>query len=402
MILLSLWSSIIGLILCLSSLIIIVTFYLHKKIKRDNIWQTTTDLQSVICSEPISRRSSSTYLANLEKHPTSFSSSSRFRSASFSEDLSARLQILTSNTHYHSYSPTVVSSLTRAYRPSLAANVRLPITSNSSSNIPSTKSPVSSITFQLGYDHTTETLFITIFQLHNFLPIKSTQPISIIVYLLPNEDEQRQTQLSSSNGIFNEYFQFHLQSNDLCNRTLRLTIYTVDSTTRIRNILGHVFIKLDRFAKEMTDDKTFCTDILSENLTSELQIRSDYLGELVLTHTYLKDQNLIQIRLQQLNHLHIDQTTTKIPLKAYFSGQTSTSCPKYNWTNTTSFFITSLSAVHLNQELNLSIHSVKEHQIKCHLRLHLHGHKSIHSHARWEQLLRSNVPTTITVPLVAL
>ncbi len=92
-------------------------------------------------------------------------------------------------------------------------------------------------------------------------------------------------------------------------------MHTVDSTTRIRNILGHVFLKFDRFIDENTNDKTFSTNTLSECLTQDLQIRSDYLGELILTSCYLKDQNLIQIRIQRINNLHIDQTKIQAPLK---------------------------------------------------------------------------------------
>ncbi len=75
------------------------------------------------------RRSSSSCLVNLEK----LSPSSRPRSASFGEDLSARLQILTAGTCYRSYSPAIIDSPSRATRPSLNANIRHSIVSNSSS-----------------------------------------------------------------------------------------------------------------------------------------------------------------------------------------------------------------------------------------------------------------------------
>jgi hypothetical protein len=75
------------------------------------------------------RRSSSSCLANQEK----LSQSSRSRSASFGEDLSARLQILTAGTCYRSYSPAIIDSPSRSTRPSLNANIRYPIVSNSSS-----------------------------------------------------------------------------------------------------------------------------------------------------------------------------------------------------------------------------------------------------------------------------
>ncbi|CAF4345081.1 unnamed protein product, partial [Adineta steineri] len=183
--------------------------------------------------------------------------------------------------------------------------------------------------------------------------------------LLPNDDEQRQTQLST-NGIFNECFEFSLKPNDLLKRTLRLTVYTVDSITRIRNILGHIFVKFDKFMDENTDDKTFSTNILSEYFTQDLQIRSDHVGELILTNYYLKDQNLLQIRIQQINHLHIDKINIKLPFKAHFSGQTSNSCEKYHWTNTPSFIISSLSSSRINQELNLTVYSKNENHIECH------------------------------------
>ncbi|CAF0951307.1 unnamed protein product [Adineta steineri] len=391
MITITILSTILGSITLISSFVIIRSIYLHKKFKRGSIWQSATNTQLVTRSAPISRRSSS-ILVDLGK----ISLSSRSRSASFSEDLSARLQILTSNNCYDSYSPIKSNSTVRSTRSSLTTNTRLPSVSNSSSTV--STSP--SVTFQLRYENPIETLYISLFQIQNYLP-KNNQNIFCILYLLPNDDEQRQTQLST-NGIFNECFEFSLKPNDLLKRTLRLTVYTVDSITRIRNILGHIFVKFDKFMDETTDDKTFSTNILSEYFTQDLQIRSDHVGELILTNYYLKDQNLLQIRIQQINHLHIDKTNIKLPFKAHFSGQTSNSCEKYHWTNTSSFIISSLSSSRINQELNLTVYSKNENHIECHLRLHLHTSNQIHSHARWQHSLKSNTPTTITVPLVVL
>jgi len=109
-----------------------------------------------------------------------------------------------------------------------------------------------------------------------------------------------------------------LKSDELTKRTLRLTVYTVGSTTRVRNTLGHVFIKFDQFIEENKIDKTFSTNTLSECLVQDLKMRSDYLGELILTNTYFKEKNLIQIRIQQINHLHIDLIKTNSSLKGIF------------------------------------------------------------------------------------
>lgn len=98
-------------------------------------------------------------------------------------------------------------------------------------------------------------------------------------------------------------------------RTLRLTAYTVDSTTRVRATLGHAFVKLDKFLDKDSDDTAFFTDTMSYDLTSDLRIRPDHLGQLVLTNSYVKEQNALQIRIQQLNHLHVDPIEVRFPLK---------------------------------------------------------------------------------------
>jgi len=91
---------------------------------------------------------------------------------------------------------------------------------------------------------------------------------------------------------------------------------------------------------------------------------------------------------------------------AYFSGQASNTTQKHHWTNTSTFTIPSSPSFSIDQELNLttrsSIISTNEDYIECHLRLHLHGFNEIHSHARWQHSLRSNLPHTLTVPLIAL
>lgn len=153
-------------------------------------------------------------MINLEK-PIQLS---RSRSASFSEDLTARLQVLAAGNSYRSYTPATIPSTPRSIRPSLNANIRFPPVT--SSNPAKTTNP--SINFQLRYEQTIETLFITIFQLQNYpsgsdntfskccemyFLVKNTQHVFLILYLLPNDDEQRQSQ-SSTNGVFNENFQF--------------------------------------------------------------------------------------------------------------------------------------------------------------------------------------------------
>ncbi|CAF3434934.1 unnamed protein product [Rotaria sp. Silwood1] len=390
---------IIGTIALLSSIVIFLAVYLQKN-KKTFIWKSSTNTQAVISSAPISRRSSSSCLVNLEKQHLS-----RSRSASFGEDLAARLQILAAGSCYRSYAPATVNPSSRSARLSLGASVRFPVSSNITPIIP-LKPIIPSITFQLRYDHTIETLSITIFQLNNYLPTKNTQNMYLILYLLPNDDEQRQTR-SSINGIFNEHFHFPLKSHDLLNRTLRLTAYEVNSVTRIRRIIGHVFIKFDQFIDENKIDKTFSTNTLVENLNQDSRIRSDYLGQVILTSCYLKDQNLIQIRIQRINHLHMEQSKFNTPLKAHFSGQTSNTSSKYHWTNTSSFIIpSSSSSFHIDKELRLiaypSLISTNDGYIECHLRLHLHGFNQIHSHARWKQSLRFTLPHTYTISLVAL
>ncbi|CAF0904441.1 unnamed protein product [Rotaria sordida] len=396
-------SLIVGSITLLSSIVIVLIVYLQKKFKRTCIWKSTTSRQSVISSAPISRQQSSSCLFNLEQQQQQ--QLSRSRSASFGEDLTARLQTLAAGNCYRSYAPATIDLSSRSTRLSLGANIRFPTVSNTSPIIPS-KPITPSITYQLRYEHTIETLFITIVQLNNYIPTKNTQNIYVILYLLPNDDEQRQTK-SSINGIFNENFLFPLKSNDLLKRTLRLTAYEVNSITRIRHIIGHVFIKFDQFIDENKNDKTFSTNSLLEYLSQDLHIRSDYLGQLTIKTYYLKDQNLIQIRIQQINYLHIERSKFKTPLKAYFSGQLSNTSHKYHWANTSSFMIpSSSSSFQIDKELQLIVDSLlistNDNHVECHLRLHLHGSNQIHSHARWKHSLQSTVPHTYTVSLVAL
>ena len=106
-----------------------------------------------------------------------------------------------------------------------------------------------------------------------------------------------------------------MKSDDLLKQTLRLTAYKIDSVTRIRHIVGHMFIKFDQFLDENQNTKSFSTNILTECLIPDLHIRSNYLGELILTSCYLKNQNRIQVRIQQINHLYIEQAKTEIPLE---------------------------------------------------------------------------------------
>jgi hypothetical protein len=106
---------------------------------------------------------------------------------------------------------------------------------------------------------------------------------------------------------------------DLLNRTLRLTAYTVDSTTRIRSILGHVFMKFDRFiSSENNKDRTFSTAILSEYLTADLPTRVESLGELILTSYFNKDQNLLRIRIQEIHQLQIERMTSQKLVKGTY------------------------------------------------------------------------------------
>jgi hypothetical protein len=80
-----------------------------------------------------------------------------------------------------------------------------------------------------------------------------------------------------------------------------------------------VFIKFDQFVEENKIDKTFSTSTLSECLIEALQIRSNYLGELILTNYYFKEKNLFQIRIQQINQLHIDSTKTNNTWRGNYS-----------------------------------------------------------------------------------
>lgn len=102
---------------------------------------------------------------------------------------------------------------------------------------------------------------------------------------------------------------------DIIERTLRLTAYIVDPTTRIRTILGHSFIKLDRFVKDDSLHSSFSTATLTEDLTMDLPMKMDQLGELVVTSCYLKDQNILQIKIQEIHQLKIDRSNTTKSLK---------------------------------------------------------------------------------------
>jgi hypothetical protein len=170
---------IVGTITLFSSIVLVLAVYLHKKSRRASVWQVPIHTKPVINSAPISRRSSTSCLVNLEKP----SQPLRSRSASFSEDLTARLQILSAGSCYRSYSPAIIGPSKRL---SLGGNIHFPTTS--------LKLNIPSFTFQLRYEQTNETLFITIFQLQNYFPIKNPPSVFLILYLLQNDDEQRQTQ----------------------------------------------------------------------------------------------------------------------------------------------------------------------------------------------------------------
>ena len=200
-----------------------------------------------------------------------------------------------------------------------------------------------------------------------------------------------------------------------------MTAYTVDSTTRIRTILGHVFLKFDSYLPDNPTDRTFSTSTLSECLKQDLSIRSDYLGELILTSTYSKDQNYIQIHIQHINHLQIDSSKTNKGIEqtflstnnishsrlAHFTGQISNTLEKSPWMNSSTFsIIPTSSSFRVDQDLKLmlpsSTMSINVDQLDCYLRLHLHDFKQVHSHARWQQSIRSNSSETLTVPLFSL
>jgi hypothetical protein len=166
--------------------------------------------------------------------------------------------MLAAGSTYCSYSPTSIVSSQRANRPSLGANIRFPFVSNISSTYDSIlfcslieridsvvvslvvyripmKSSSPSITFQLRFQVDINVLFVTIVQLHDYMPSrtkatvvnmnmhrfehvhldKTGQNMFVILYLLPNDDEQRQTSLST-NGIFNEHFQFSVWTIARC------------------------------------------------------------------------------------------------------------------------------------------------------------------------------------------
>lgn len=102
---------------------------------------------------------------------------------------------------------------------------------------------------------------------------------------------------------------------------MRLTVYTVDSVTRIRHTIGHVFIKFDQFINSDQTDKTFSSKTISECLIQDLQSRSDYLGDIILTSYYAKNENLVHVRIQQVNNLCFEQFKVKTPVKGMFHNQ---------------------------------------------------------------------------------
>ena len=91
---------------------------------------------------------------------------------------------------------------------------------------------------------------------------------------------------------------------------------------------------------------------------------------------------------------------------AHFTGQISHSLEKSPWINTSTFLVPTTSSFVLDQKLKISFQaspiSLHEDHFDCHLRLHLHGLKQVHSHARWRQPFRSNLSETLTVPLFSL
>ncbi|XP_023235770.1 synaptotagmin-15-like [Centruroides sculpturatus] len=67
------------------------------------------------------------------------------------------------------------------------------------------------------------------------------------IYLLPDEENYLQSKVRKRtlSPKFNEKFTFKVEESDLCNRTLRFSIYDVDKR-KVRHTLGHVMIPLDK------------------------------------------------------------------------------------------------------------------------------------------------------------
>ena len=203
-------------------------------------------------------------MINLEKPVQPY----RSRSASFSEDLTARLQALAAGNSYRSYTPATIPSTPRSIRPSLNTNIRFPPVTPSNPS----KTTTHSINFQLRYEQTIETLFVTIFQLQNYpsgsdyvfskccetyFLVKNTQHVFLILYLLPNDDEQRQSQ-SSTNGLFNEHFQFPVKRSTCTSRNhhsfgslfllvkLRRSVQTNSTNHCLHSQFYHTYSKYSR------------------------------------------------------------------------------------------------------------------------------------------------------------
>lgn len=71
------------------------------------------------------------------------------------------------------------------------------------------------------------------------------------IYLLPDEENYLQSKVRrrTLSPKFNEKFTFQVEESDLCNRTLRMSIYDVDKR-KVRHTLGHVIIPLDKIDLE--------------------------------------------------------------------------------------------------------------------------------------------------------
>lgn len=96
-------------------------------------------------------------------------------------------------------------------------------------------------------------------------------------------------------------------------------MYNVDSTTRIRTTVGHVFVSLNDWGARDQQDRTFSTPVLSVELTKDLPKKSDDLGELLVTSYYLKDQNLLQIHLEEIHRFQWKSVTIPKPTKGKLS-----------------------------------------------------------------------------------
>ncbi|XP_071034552.1 synaptotagmin-15 isoform X2 [Parasteatoda tepidariorum] len=126
--------------------------------------------------------------------------------------------------------------------------------------------------------------------------INSPRDPFVKVFLLPDEENYQQSKIRKRTLApkFNETFTFKVSPEDLCNRTLKLSVYDVDKR-KVRHCLGHVIFPL-------TQDECMSGDVIWRDLEIAPQPAAS-LGEIQLCLSCNPYSNRIKTTVCRLKNL---------------------------------------------------------------------------------------------------